>query len=101
MIQHDILLLKIIRDKGRISLLHDRGLTYSQIAMMIKNQEEEGNILITDDDIFLTAQGIEILEYNIFKEIPRKKDQWILPRERVYSTPISFDKIILPKRKKL
>lgn len=43
MIPNNILLLKIIENNGKISLLRDRGLTHSQIAMMIKNLEAEGN----------------------------------------------------------
>ena len=56
MIPNNILLLKIIENNGKISLLRDRGLTHSQIAMMIKNLEAEGNILITDDDILYITQ---------------------------------------------
>ena len=69
MIPNNILLLKIIENNGKISLLRDRGLTHSQIAMMIKNLEAEGNILITDDDILLTPKGIEFLENNISRII--------------------------------
>lgn len=101
MITNDILLLKIIKNNGKISLLRDRGLTHSQIAMMIKNHKTAGNILITANDIFLTPKGIEILKNNLSKVMPRKKDQWILPQEHRYSTPISFEKIILPKGKKI
>ena len=101
MIPNNILLLKIIENNGKISLLRDRGLTHPQIAMMIKNLEAEGNILITDDDILLTPKGIEFLENNISRIMPRKKDQWILPQEHLYNTPISFDEIILPKGKKI
>lgn len=86
---------------GKISLLHERGLTYSQIAMLINKLESTGNIVITDDDIMLSPRGAELLKNHISKVMPREKDQWIVPQEHRYSTPISFEKIILPKNKKI
>ena len=101
MLSNEILLLKIIESSGRISLLHDRGLSHSQIAMMIKKQQEKGNIVITYDDIVLTPQGAQLLKENISKALPKKKDQWILPREHLYNEAISFNKVILPKNKNI
>lgn len=101
MLSNEILLLKIIDANGRISLLRDRGLSHSQVAMMIQRQEDEGNIVITEDDISLTRQGTELLKENISKVATREKDQWILPQEHLYIKPISFHKIILPKNKKI
>lgn len=40
MLLNEVLLLKIIDSNGRISLLRDRGLSHSQIAMLIKKQED-------------------------------------------------------------
>ena len=101
MLSNEILLLKIIKYGGKLSFLRSRGLTYSQIAMLIKKQEDERNVLITDDNIILTPQGDQLLNNSISKIIPREKDQWIVPQEHLYVSPISFDKIILPKGKKL
>lgn len=101
MLSNEILLLKIVESNGRISLLRDRGLSHSQVAMMIKKQQEEGNIVITDDNIGLTAQGAQLLKENISKVVPKEKDQWILPQEHLYNEPVSFDKIILPKNNKI
>lgn len=101
MLSNEILLLKIIDSNGRISLLRDRGLSHSQVAMLIKKQEDEGNIVVTEEDISLTNQGSKILEENISKIAPRKKDQWILPQEHLYKKPISLDQIVLPKNKKI
>lgn len=64
MLLNEVLLLKIIDSNGRISLLRDRGLSHSQIAMLIKKQEDEGNIVVTEDDISLTNQGSKILKEN-------------------------------------
>ena len=101
MLSTEILLLKIIESHGRISLLRERGLSHSQISMLIKKQLEVGNIAITEDDIFLTANGEKILHENISKIYPSKKDFWILPQEHLYREPISFNEIILPKQKKI
>lgn len=101
MISNEILLLKIVDANGNISLLRNRGLSHSQVAMMIKKQQDEGNIVITDEDINLTAQGAKILQDNIYKIAPKEKDRWILPQEHLYNEPISFEKIILPKNKKI
>ena len=101
MLLNEILLLKIIDSNGRISLLRDRGLSHSQIAMLIKKQEDEGNIVVTEDDISLTNQGSKILKENISKIAPRKKDQWILPQEHLYKEPISLGQIVLPKNRKI
>lgn len=101
MLSNEILLLKIIDSNGRISLLRDRGLSHSQVAMLIKRQEDEGNIVVTEEDISLTNQGSNILKENISKIAPRKKDQWILPQEHLYKEPISFNQIVLPKNKKI
>ncbi len=101
MLSNEILLLKIIDSNGRISLLRDRGLSHSQVAMLIKEQEDEGNIVVTEEDISLTNQGSKILKENISKIAPRKKDQWILPQEHLYKKPISLDQIVLPKNKKI
>lgn len=101
MLSNEILLLKIIDSNGRISLLRDRGLSHSQVAMLIKKQEDEGNIVVTEEDISLTNQGSKILKENISKIALRKKDQWILPQEHLYKKPISLDQIVLPKNKKI
>lgn len=101
MLSNEVLLLKIIDSNGRISLLRDRGLSYSQIAMLIKKQENEGNIVVTEEDINLTNQGSKILKENISKIASREKDQWILPQEHIYKEPISLNQIVLPKNKNM
>lgn len=101
MLSNEILLLKIIDSNGRISLLRDRGLSHSQVAMLIKKEEDKGNIVVTEEDISLTNQGSKILKENISKIVPRKKDQWIFPQEHLYKKPISLDQIVLPKNKKI
>ena len=101
MISNEILLLKIIESNGRISLLRDRGLSHSQVAMLIKKQVDEGNIIISEQEITLSQKGIETLKENITKFAPRKKDQWIVPQEHLYQDPISMEQIVLPKNRKI
>ena len=101
MISNEILLLKIIDANGRISLLRDRGLSHSQVAMLIKKQVCEGNIIVSEEDIKLTHKGTEILIENLSKIAPRKKDQWILPQMHLYQKPLPIGQIVLPKNKKL
>ncbi|MBE6763166.1 MAG: hypothetical protein E7553_02260 [Ruminococcaceae bacterium] len=101
MLSNELLLLKIIGSGGRISLLRNRGLSLSQIAMLIQEQQEKGNVVVLDSEINLTAQGLHLLEENISKVMPRKKDRWILPQEHLYKEPISSSEIILPKKRKI
>ena len=101
MLSNEILLLKIIDANGRISLLKERGLSHSQVAILMKNQEDLGNIVISEEGISLTSNGKNFLKDNISKIVPREKDQWILPQEHLYREPIDVNKIILPNRKKI
>lgn len=101
MISNELLLLKIINFNGRISLLRDRGLSHSQIAMMISKQAEKGNISITKDEILLTDTGREALRQGLSDNNLNKKSQWILPKEHLYNKPISFNEIVLPKSKNI
>lgn len=101
MISNEILLLKIIDSNGSLSLLRDRGLSHSQIAMLIKDQEEKKHIVISEYEIKLSTQGSYYLNENISKYITKEKDQWILPQEHLYNEPLALDKIVLPKKRKI
>lgn len=101
MVSNEILLLKIIDSNGRISLLRDRGLSHSQVAMLIEKQQSEGNITISEDRICLTHKGKETLEQGLSKITHTQKDQWIVPKEHKFKDPIGIDMIVLPKKKKI
>lgn len=101
MIPNKILLLKIIESGARITLLHDRGLSFSQIALLIDELVNDGYVDMTDCRPNLTEKGKEELKSNMNSLYPRKKDQWILPNENMYNIPISSDTIILPRRSKM
>ena len=64
MVSNEIVLLKIIEKNGKISLLRERGLSHSQIAMLINEQQLEGNIVISDTAITLTPKGTGVLQEN-------------------------------------
>ena len=99
MVSNEILLLKIIKNNGSISMLIDRGLSYSQVALLIQEQQVKGTVNVTETDIFLTEDGNKYLQDNLSKMYPKRKDQWILPRTNMYCEPISVNTIILPKGK--
>jgi len=101
MISNEVLLLKIIDSKSSISLLRDKGLSHSQIAMLIKDQQEKGRVIISEDEIVLSHQGKKYLSENLSEYTVKEKDQWILPQEHFYKTPIDFKKIVLPKKRKI
>lgn len=101
MISNEILLLKIINSNGSLSLLRDRGLSHSQIAMLIKEQKEKEHIVISEFEIKLSTQGTKYLSENLPEHIVKEKDQWIFPQEHLYKDPIAFDKIVLPKKRKI
>lgn len=101
MLSNDVLLLKIVESQWRFSLLYDRGLSYSQIAELIKRQNDLGNLVVGEDYIKLTPCGRKVLEDNLGKIFTREKDQWVLPQEHRYRKPLSINEIVLPKGKKL
>lgn len=101
MISNKVLLLKIIESRARITLLHDRGLSFSQIALLMDELAKDGYVDVTDCMLVLTEKGKEELKANMKSLYPRNKDQWILPNENMYDIPISYDTIILPRKSKM
>lgn len=101
MVSNEIILLKIIEKNGKISMLRDRGLSHSQIAMLISEQQAEGNIVISDTAITLTSKGLDYLQNNISKTSNKRKDCWILPQDHLYTEPVPYNKIFLPKNKNI
>lgn len=101
MISNKVLLLKIIESGARITLLHDRGLSFSQIALLLDELVKDKSVVVTDYSLVLTEKGKKQLQSNMNSLFPRNKDQWILPNENMYDNPISSDTIILPKLSKM
>ena len=98
MLSKKIMLLKIIKEKKDVSILLNRKVTYSEIAILLKQLEEEKNIEISSDNIKLTIKGFCLLEKYLSKSFSKKKDQWISPQNNKRKTQISIDKIVLPNK---
>ena len=98
---NSILLLKIIESQGRLTLLQERGLSYSQVAMMINEHQSNGNVTLTEDGISLTEQGKQLLRNELAENTIKSKDSWIVKQEHYYREPISQKKIVLPKSKNI
>ena len=101
MISNKTLLLQIVDKNGSISLLRKRGLSHSQIAILIDEQVKDGHIEIVNGTMSLTKSGklflFERMRTNNYA--PRKT--WILPQEHLHKKAISKDIIILPKKKNI
>ena len=98
MLSDELLLLKSIDSNSSLSILLQRGYSYSQVANLLKKQETVGNIIIDDKGVRLTEAGRTVLNDG-FKESQYKgKNTWILPQEQFYTKPISAKVIVLPKK---
>lgn len=101
MISNKTLLLQIIEKNGSISLLRKRGLSHSQIAILIDEQAKDGYIEIADGTMSLTESGRAFLFETMKANNFAPKRAWILPQEHLHKKPISKDIIILPKKKNI
>ena len=91
------MLLKLIDEKATTLLLLEVGLSYLEIVEKIEERVKEEMITIENEDVSLTDKGREYLEENGYKLGQRKKDQWIMRREHMYTEPISRNIIVLAK----
>lgn len=98
MVSNEVVLLKLIKDNHSITDLLKRGLTYSQIAMLVEKLDEEKKIEILEEGLKLTSKGLESLNNNLKMLYPSKKDRWILPNDNLYNEIINKDVIILPSK---
>ena len=98
---NSILVLKIIEAQGRLTLLRDRGLSHSQIALLIEKHQQDGNVTLNDDGIALTAKGKELLTDSLSQSNMTEKESWIVKQEHYYREPISTKTIVLPKKRKI
>lgn len=98
---NSVLLLKIIKAQGSLTLLRERGLSHSQIAMLIKEHQQNGNVILTDKGISLTEQGERFLKSAFSESVTKPKDAWIVKQEHYYREPLSPKTIVLPKKKKI
>lgn len=96
MLTNVLLLLKIVGAKGSLLALRQRGLTHAQIATLLEEQINCGNIYATTDGIFLTDSGNLMLS-QFYKEAKMSGPKaWVLPQYCFYTEPIEPAKIVLP-----
>lgn len=93
MLTNNLLLLKAVSDRGSLLTLHKRGLTSSQIALLLEEQIEIGNIQSSPEGLFLTEAGENLLREGLKK----LKLSGPIPQEHLYLEPIDPETIIIPK----
>jgi len=96
-----VLLLKIIKGKGDISLLAKEGYEYSQILEFIKDLIKDGYFVKHGKELLITNKGLE--EINALnKELDRKNiEKWIEPEQRSKISQIDKNDIFLPNQNEL
>lgn len=100
MIPNEILLLKIIAFNGSVSLLQERGLSYSQIALMMRDLKKKGYIENKEASLYLTVLGYDKINNYDQNEINRET-KWIVRQEHLFHEPLPFNTIILPRKRDL
>ncbi len=99
MLTNSLILLKVVSSKGSLLPLRQRGLTPSQIALLIQEQISAGNLESSIDGLAITTSGIKLLEqYNKERNVVGST-QWILPQDCFYRDPVDQTKVVLPKKK--
>lgn len=86
------------QDKADVSVLLKKNVTYSEIASLLKEHIEEGNVHILPNDIVLTTKGLITLEREIDQSLPTEKDLWITPQYNKRKASRDIDKIVLPNK---
>ena len=98
MLSNETLLLKIIDVNGSISMLLDRGLTYSQIANILRDSIMSGYVISEKNETKLTGLGKKVLSEEFKENKYKAKDSWILPQEKYYCEQLPFNVFVeLPK----
>ena len=99
MLTNALILLKIVSSKGSLLPLRQQGLTPSQIAFLVQEQINEGNLESSIDGLTITVAGKKTLEQYNKENNPTKSKQWIMPQTCYYREPIDQTTIVLPKKK--
>jgi len=97
--EEELLLLRLVKNNGRIENLSKQGFEYSQIAKMISKFIENDYIAITPNSIELTSKGEEKLILLNTKLKRNKIDKFISPqKEYLLSEKKSIYDIYLPDK---
>ena len=95
---NSIILLKIVSDNGSLLPLRQRGLAPSQIAMLVDQEVNAGNLVASIKGIKLTQRGEQILTQHYKDQRVSGPDQWILPQKCYYHEPLKEKTIVLPRK---
>ncbi len=96
---HLDLLLRLVYSDSGVEPLLKYGLTYSQIAKLIRKALEDGLITKTDSVLSVTPTGLEIMRLNESTGKKRKDGGWISPEEESRITILPVDGVYLPDAK--
>ena len=99
MLTNALILLKIVSSNGSLLPLRQQGLTPSQIAFLVQEQINAGNLESSIDGLTITTTGKQTLEQYHKEHHPTKSKQWIMPQKCYYREPIDQTTVILPKKK--
>lgn len=95
---NSMILLRIVSTNGSLLPLRQRGLTPSQIAVLVNQQVEAGNLITSLEGIHLTQKGRLTLEQHYREQNVSGPNQWILPQKCYYHEPLKETTIILPRK---
>lgn len=99
MLTNSLILLKVVSSQGSLLPLRQRGLTPSQIALLVQEQISAGNLESSIEGLAITAAGIKVLEQYNKEHNSAGSTQWILPQNCFYREPLDQSTVVLPKKK--
>lgn len=98
MISSEVLLLKLIDVNASLNPLRKKGLSHSQIAMLLQKAIDSGYVEYHEDVILLTATGKEVLKESLESLNYSGKNSWVLPQKEYYRKPVSSKVVFLPRK---
>lgn len=95
---NELLLLQLIDSNRDLSPLRKRGLTHSQIALLLEKLIDQGFISISDTDVQITECGKKSMEEFYSSQQYNWHRKWLNPQLEYYQIPLSENDIILPHK---
>lgn len=96
-----LLILKLIKNDGNISLVLKQGYEYNQILGFIKELIEEKYFVLHGKKLQITNKGLKEIE-TLNSEFQRKGiERWIEPESNSKISKLSKNDIFLPKQNEL
>ena len=94
-------LLKIIEEGSSVKMLKHLKLSYAEIADLIEENINNGNLRERDGEIVLTEYGTIFLKENKHLVKEADKSKWIEPDYKNKIRKIARDDVFLPSKKEL